>query len=227
MNGRLRARWLVGAGGHFCPVARACGARPGADEPSTIVAREIELELTPAQQAQCAVAPDLPALFFEPDLRGYGWVVRKGDWLNVGLGRQDAEAFPRRVEAFAEWLVAEGIVPADLPRRWRGHAYLLHHEAPRPLSAPGALLVGDAAGLAYARSGEGIRPAVESGLLAARAIADARGCVEARYERLLIERFGPRAGRARPGLSGWLPAPARSWAARRLLATRGSPGASW
>jgi menaquinone-9 beta-reductase len=219
VNGRLRARWLVGAGGHFCPVARFLGARPGADEPTTIVAREIEFELTPAQQAQCAVAPDLPALFFEPDLRGYGWVVRKGDWLNVGLGRQDAEAFPRRVGAFAEWLVTQGIVPADLPRRWRGHAYLLHHDAPRPLTAPGALLVGDAAGLAYARSCEGIRPAVESGLLAARTIASGAD-VEAHYERALTVRFGPRAGGgARPGISGWLPAPARSWAARRLLAT--------
>jgi flavin-dependent dehydrogenase len=220
VNGRLRARWLVGAGGHFCPVARLLGARPGAEEPTTVVAREIELELTPAQQAQCAVAPDLPALFFEPDLRGYGWVVRKGDWLNVGLGRQDAEAFPRRVEAFAEWLVQQKLVPPDLPRRWRGHAYLLQHEAPRPLTAPGALLVGDAAGLAYARSGEGIRPAVESGLLAARAIATSPAGVEMHYERALQERFGPRAGAgARPGISGWLPAPARSWAARRLLAT--------
>ena len=44
------------------------------------------------------------------------------------------------------------------------------------------LLVGDAAGLAYPRSGEGIRPAVESGLLAADLIADAGG--DYREERL-------------------------------------------
>jgi flavin-dependent dehydrogenase len=37
----------------------------------------------------------------------------------------------------------------------------------------GVVLVGDAAALAYAQSGEGIRPAVESGLLAAAAIVDA------------------------------------------------------
>ena len=220
----LRARWLVGAGGHFCPVARALGARPGATEPCTILAREIELELSPSQQARCDVAPELPALFFEPDLRGYGWVVRKGDWLNVGLGRQDAQAFPARVAAFAEWLIGQGIVPADLPQRWRGHAYLLQGEAPRPLSAPDVLLVGDSAGLAYPRSGEGIRPAVESGLIAARAIARAlhsgsRIGVEADYERALRQRFGPRTRGARAGVSGWLPAPARSWAASHLLAT--------
>jgi flavin-dependent dehydrogenase len=221
-NDRVRARWLVGAGGHFCPVARALGARPGAGEPTTILAREVEIELTPGQQARCRVAPDRPALFFEPDLRGYGWVVRKGDWLNVGLGRQDPEAFPRHVEGFATWLIAQGIVPDDLPRRWRGHAYLLHREAPRPLAADGALLVGDAAGLAYARSGEGIRPAVETGLLAARAIARslrAGGDAARAYERAVLDRFGPRGLRPDAGVSGWLPAPARAWAARRLLAT--------
>jgi flavin-dependent dehydrogenase len=224
-NERLRARYLVGAGGHFCPVARALGARPGAGEPATVVAREVELELTPAQQAQCPVRPDLPALYFEPDLRGYGWVVRKGDWLNVGLGRQDAREFPRRAEDFCAWLCAERQVPQDLPRRWRGHAYLLHGEAPRPLAADGALLVGDAAGLAYPRSGEGIRPAVESGLLAARALWRALGAgassrtgrAEVSYEAAIAARFGPR--RARAGLSGWLPERARARVAGRCLAS--------
>ncbi|MEJ0047557.1 MAG: hypothetical protein WDN04_16615 [Rhodospirillales bacterium] len=37
------------------------------------------------------------------------------------------------------------------------------------------MLVGDALGLAYARSGEGIRPAVESALLAAEIVAAANG----------------------------------------------------
>lgn len=224
-NERIRARWLVGAGGHFCPVARELGARPGSGEPTTVVAREVEFEMTPAQQARCPVRPELPALYFEPDLRGYGWVVRKGDWLNVGLGRQDPQAFPRRAAAFADWLVAQQQVPPDLPQRWRGHAYLLHGEAPRPLAAQGALLCGDAAGLAFARSGEGIRPAVESGLLAARALTRAlRGglgaeTAEQAYARALLARFGPRRGRASVGLSGWLPARARARVAGRFLAT--------
>ena len=220
-NESIRADWIVGAGGHFCPVARELGARPGAGEPSTIVAREVEFEMTSEQQARCPVRADLPALYFEPDLRGYGWVVRKGDWLNVGLGRQDAHAFPARVTGFADWLRAHDLVPPDLPARWRGHAYLLHGEAPRPLSAPGALLCGDAAGLAYPRSGEGIRPAVELGLLAARALSRVLHLcgdgVERTYARALIERFGPR----RPGasFSGWLPARARARVAGRCLAS--------
>jgi flavin-dependent dehydrogenase len=43
------------------------------------------------------------------------------------------------------------------------------------LVADGLLLVGDAAGLAYPESGEGIRPAVESSILAARTLIDAGG----------------------------------------------------
>jgi geranylgeranyl reductase family protein len=224
-NDSIRARWLVGAGGHFCPVARELGARPGRDEPTTVVAREIEFEMTPEQQARCPARGDLPALYFERDLRGYGWVVRKGDWLNVGLGRQDGHGFPAHVAGFAAWLEREGLVPPGLPQRWRGHAYLLHGEAPRPLSAPGVLLCGDAAGLAYPRSGEGIRPAVESGLLAARALARAlrhRGeAAERSYARALESRFGPRRARvgAAAALSGWLPERARARVAARCLAS--------
>jgi flavin-dependent dehydrogenase len=220
-NESIRAGWIVGAGGHFCPVARELGVRPGAGEPTTVVAREVEFEMTLEQQARCPVRPEFPALYFEPDLRGYGWVVRKGDWLNVGLGRQDAQGFPARVTAFADWLRDEDLVPPDLPARWRGHAYLLQGEAPRPLTAPGVLLCGDAAGLAYPRSGEGIRPAVESGLLAARALSRVSHLngdgVERTYAQTLVERLGPR----RPGasLSGWLPAPARTRVAARCLAS--------
>ncbi len=56
-----------------------------------------------------------------------------------------------------------------------GHAYLLFRESKRTLLNDGILLVGDAAGLAYSQSGEGILPAIESGLLAAEAIVAADG----------------------------------------------------
>ena len=57
-------------------------------------------------------------------------------------------------------------------------------------------MIGDAAGLAYPRSGEGIRPAVESGMLAARVILDAKLDYSAtslkRYEQGLEEIYGSR-----------------------------------
>ncbi len=220
LNGEISARALVGAGGHFCPVARHLGARPGESEPTTVVAREVEFALSPEQQGECRAAGELPELIFERDLKGYGWVVRKGDWLNVGLGRQDQEAFPGQVERFLAWLSERGRIPHGTPRGLKGHAYLLYAEAPRPLVRDGVLLLGDAAGLAYGRSGEGIRPAVESGLLAARALREKARPEQAApaYEAAMLERFGPRGAGPTRGLTGWLPERWRGAAAGRFLA---------
>jgi flavin-dependent dehydrogenase len=217
INGELRTPMLVGAGGHFCPVARWLGAR--GTEDVVVAAQEVEFRMDAGQRAACRVRPEVPELFFCADLKGYGWCFRKGDVLNVGFGRADAEDFPRQARAFAGWLVARGRVPADLPSRWLGHAYLLH-DARRPrLVDDGVLLAGDAAGLAYAQSGEGIRPAVESGLMAAETIAAAAGDYRRarleRYRAELLRRFG-RGGRASVPLPhGWIAA-----AGRALLGTR-------
>jgi flavin-dependent dehydrogenase len=220
-NGAIEARLVVGAGGHFCPVARALGAAPGAGEPA-VVAREVEFRLDPEQQEKCQVIPELPELFFTEDLKGYGWLVRKGAFLNVGLGRQDPLAFPQRVEEFVAHLERLGRLPPRTPRRWRGHAYLLYDQAPRPLAGEAALLAGDAAGLAYPKSGEGIRPAVEAGLLAARAISrEGTGpAALAAYAASVRERFGPRTGRARRGLTDLLPRAWRGPVAAHVLARR-------
>ncbi len=47
----------------------------------------MEIELRPDQEAACRVAPQSPELYFCDDLLGYGWCFRKGNHLNVGLGR--------------------------------------------------------------------------------------------------------------------------------------------
>src|SRR5207249_3340589 len=109
------------------------------------------------------------------DLAGYGWVFRKGDYLNVGLGRAGEEHLSTHVAKFVEFLRARGKVTFDLPDRFHGHAYRLRTRLPRPTSEPGVLLIGDAVGLADRQSGEGIRPAIESGLLAAASILEADG----------------------------------------------------
>ena len=213
VNGTLRAKLVVGAGGHFCPVARQLGANLGGAE-DVVAAQEIEFELNDRQLAACRVAPDRPELFFCADLKGYGWCFRKGNYLNVGLGRQDNHKLAQHVEAFCDWLKGQGKIPADTPAKFHGHAYLLYPHAPRPLLADGALVIGDAAGLAYPQSGEGIRPAVESALLAADTIMAARGdYATARlgpYAAQLTARFGQRA-------EGEVRLPARG-AFKRLLA---------
>jgi flavin-dependent dehydrogenase len=127
----------------------------------------------------------MPELYFCPDLKGYGWCVRKGDFINIGLGREDNHGLAQQVADFENFLVRVGRVPADIKPRFKGHAYLLYRHARRKLVDDGVLLIGDAAGLAYTESGEGIRPAVESGLLAAATILRA----EQRYSRWALEPY--------------------------------------
>lgn len=174
VNGRIKARLLVGAGGHFCPVARTLGAR--VSQETVVIARVTEEVLSPEQMQHCRTAADTPALFFSPDLQGYGWLFRKGNRLNVGLGRRGQADFGRCFEEFRVFLAARGELPAGFAGHFQGHAYRLYdrHEAHRYVDE-GVLLIGDAAGLAGVHSGEGILPAIQSGQLAAETIVAARG----------------------------------------------------
>jgi flavin-dependent dehydrogenase len=219
-NGSIHASMIVGAGGHFCPVARQLN--PGVDE-ERVVAQEVEYRLPPEMAGACQVRGEWPDLFFWPDLQGYGWCVRKGDYLNVGAGRLSEKAFPAAVRAFQASLEARGLVPPGLPAKWKGHAYVLYRNARRALCDDRAVLIGDAAGVALAPSGEGILAAVETGLLAADAIVRtspdySRASLDA-YARSVDARFGPRlATRAQP--SSW-----PSWLAP--LATRALLNVGW
>ncbi len=220
VNGAIEASLVVGAGGHFCPIARRLMLGPKSEEP-LIAAQEVEFRLDPAQARACPVAPETPHIAFLRDLKGYGWVFRKGDYLNVGLGRQDRANLSGHLADFLAELRREGRLPPDLPDGFRGHAYLLYDQAPRRLFDEGLALVGDAAGLAYPRSGEGIRPAVESGLLLARVLRDAPGDklgapeMLAAYERALLDRLGSR--EHRPGVTDRLPGPLVRFLAAHLL----------
>ena len=219
VNGEISAALVIGAGGHFCPVARFLGAHLGKEE-KAISAQEIEFAMDDAQAAQCAVSGDQPELYFCEDLKGYGWCFRKGNYLNVGLGREGNHRLAEQVQTFARGLAAQGRIPADLPGKFKGHAYLLYSHANRPVVDEAVMIIGDAAGLAYTQSGEGIRPAVESGLMAAAtALAANRNYTRARlapYATSLLSRFGERGGA--PALS-FLPATLRLSLARTLMQT--------
>lgn len=221
VNGAVDAGLVVGAGGHFCPVARSMGAKLGRSE-TPVTAQEIEFEMSAEQQAACPASAEQPELYFCADLKGYGWLFRKGNYLNIGLGREDNHKLAEHVEAFVDFLKARGRVPDGVPSRFHGHAYLLYNHAPREVIDDGVLLIGDAAGLAYPQSGEGIRPAVESALLAAAAVRAAQGDYSRDrllpYRQRLFARFGRR--NPPPGLSERLPSWVKQPLARRLLSSR-------
>jgi geranylgeranyl reductase family protein len=181
LNGTLCTPLLIGAGGHFCPVARRLNPklkpqRPRPHDDEVVFAQELEFEMDEAQQAACGVQGEIPELYFLPELDGYGWAVRKGRFLNIGLGRTDNHQLASYVSRFHDFLIAHGKAPQNTPTRFYGHAYgLASRRKRRRLIDDGVMLIGDAAGLAYPQSGEGIYTAIGSGLIAAHSILQAKG----------------------------------------------------
>jgi geranylgeranyl reductase family protein len=199
-RGEFSARVVIGAGGHHCPVAKAWG-EPSDDE-EVVVAQESETRLPPERIAALGAHWEAPELYVEPDLTGYGWYFPKGDVLNIGIGCVAAAGIDLRGrrDALLQALRAAGRLPADLPLEpFRGHAYVVRRRAPRRLAGDGFCLVGDAAGLARDLSGEGIGPAIRSGLMAAAAVGEhlRHGTPLAAYARGIVQRYGA-------GEQGWL-----------------------
>ena len=218
INGRYAAPMLVGAGGNVCPVARWLGARHKSLG-SVVIAQEVEFR--PDAGSFGNVRADTPALYFCQDLRGYGWCFRKGEYLNLGLGRTEAEGFQAHMAQFREFLGSQGFACGNCERPWKGHAYQLHDQVDPLRSDEGVLLIGDAAGLAYCQSGEGIRPAVESGLIAADVILKAEGHYRHETLRTYQTRLEARLGKPqRQSLISRLPAAWLQSIASRLLASR-------
>jgi flavin-dependent dehydrogenase len=216
INGEIRARMLVGAGGHFCPVGRYLGNK---GSPAPVLAQEIEFEMGGPQAARSKVVGEIPELFFCRDMLGYGWVFRKDNYLNVGLGRTDSHEISRHVKEFVGYLAKTRAIETP-DTGIAGHAYGLFGRSQRKILDDGVLLIGDAAGLAYPESGEGIRPAIESGLIAAHAILSADGNYDAKnlalYSQLLNSRL--RRERSRMDtLSQLMPHAIKEFAGRQLL----------
>ena len=219
VNGTYQTRLVVGAGGHYCPVARAIDSK-GVSEVA-VVAQEVEFEMNEQQKRSCTIKKEVPELFFTPDLMGYGWVFRKGDFLNIGLGREDKSKLSGHVKDFCEYLCAQGKIPDDITDKYNGHAYLLYNHAVREMVADSVLLIGDAAGLAYPQSGEGIRPAVESAMLAAEIISSCNNDYSVEklqdYNTLMEKRFGKRL--PEPDLMEKLPMFVKKAFANKLMKT--------
>jgi flavin-dependent dehydrogenase len=189
-NGDITSPVLIGAGGHFCPVARLLRGQDADGRP--VVAKEAEFRL---EDHDSDADGEIAELFFCRDLEGYGWCVRKGRYLNIGLGRREQGDLNPHIDDFTAFLENNGLARRASCVKWRGHAYLASGTGARPLIGDGVLVAGDAAGLAYPESGEGIKPAVESGRLAAETLVagQRRAGVDALkpYEAELRRRYPP------------------------------------
>ena len=174
VDGMYRAPLLVGAGGTHCPVARA--VFPKKLEPPVGV-QEHEFQAPAADVAAHRIGRDgEPELLLHQDLRGYSWNIAKTDWLNVGCGTLAAREVRDAWRDARAYFEASGHVPPsarDGLDHMAGHSYYLFH--PSNLEAcerDGAMLVGDALGVAQPFTAEGILPSVLSGRQCAEAITD-------------------------------------------------------
>ena len=199
-HGTFTAPVVIGAGGHRCPVSHAFGQVSEREE--VVVAQESETRLTAERVESLGHWWEAPELYVEPDLKGYGWYFPKGDVLNIGVGCVSGPGaeLPRRRDALVSALRTAGRLPPDLAiEPFRGHAYVVRRRAPRRLAGDRFCLVGDAAGLARDLSGEGIGPAIKSGILAAEAVEARlrRGAGLDAYATEIVRRYGT-------GETGWL-----------------------
>jgi len=168
VDGAWRCRYLIGAGGTRCPVYRNLfkELNPRAHE-LQIVTLEHEIEYRWED-------PDCHLWFCDEGLPGYSWYVPKENgWLNVGIG-----GFAERIKSAGQdikthWAHFAGKLDAGLTRGAHydpsGYSYFLRGRVD-VVRRDNAFITGDAAGLASRDLGEGIGPAIRSGLRAAQAI---------------------------------------------------------
>ena len=211
IDGAWRCRYLIGAGGTRCPVYRNLfrELNPRAHE-LQIVTLEHELEYD-WRDGDCHL------WFCEEGLPGYSWYVPKeSGWLNVGIG-----GFAERIKSAGQdikthWARFAEKLGGELTRGAHydpaGYSYFLRGRVD-VVRRDNAFITGDAAGLASRDLGEGIGPAIRSGVRAAEAILhgapyhldDVTGMSVASIARSMLSRaarpLGPH-GRRRAGNGG-------------------------
>lgn len=173
VDDRFSSRFIIGAGGTHCPVRRELFVQnTHAQQGRLIVTKEEEFPY-PFSDNRCHL------WFFEDGLPGYAWYVPKaGGYLNVGIGgsaarlRAKGQTLNKHWSQLIEKLERNNLVTGHSFQPL-GYSYRLQSRSPQRQQG-NAFLVGDALGLATRDMGEGIGPAIHSGILAAEAIVNKR-----------------------------------------------------
>jgi geranylgeranyl reductase family protein len=169
IDNEFNAKYLVGAGGTSCPVRRNLFGEVGIqDRGPMIAALEEEFEY-PFQDQKCRL------WFFQNHLPGYSWLVPKANgWVNIGIGALASSLNQRGIYLQEYWqqyvlmLVRKKLIKGHSYKPL-GYSYFLRSEK-TDVQKGNVFLIGDSAGLATRDLGEGIGPAIESGILAADSI---------------------------------------------------------
>ncbi len=162
------ADYLVGAGGTNCPVYHHFFKKDYPRVGSRITALEEEFKYEWSD-------PDCKLWFFRDRLPGYAWYVpKKGGYLNIGIGGNTRKLKEQGMSIKEHWVrfVANLQTSGLLDNREldpKGYTYYLRGSSAQH-RIDNIFLIGDSAGLSTLDMGEGIGPAVQSGLIAARTI---------------------------------------------------------
>jgi menaquinone-9 beta-reductase len=169
LDGEYCAKYLVGAGGTYCPVYRTLFKPENPKERGSLIVATEEEFAYDYSDARCKL------WFLQNRLPGYAWYVPKANgYLNVGVGGKAEELtangdhLKKHWNALVEKLDQLGLVRGHTYKPV-AHSYYLRQNLPQ-IRMGNAFLAGDSAGLATLDMGEGIGPAIWSGLQAANAI---------------------------------------------------------
>jgi flavin-dependent dehydrogenase len=169
IDDQYRCDYLIGSGGTHCPVARTFS--------SLLPRRKEQLVATLEEEFPYDYIDSRCHLWFLFNkLPGYAWYVPKADGLvNIGIGGYLEKLKNNNDTIMNHWrLFIKELERLDLVRHHsfaeRGYVYYVRNDVD-VLQGEGLYLIGDAAGLATLDMGEGIGPAVHSGVLAANAVA--------------------------------------------------------
>lgn len=170
IDGKYKAKYLIGAGGTRCPVYRELF--------KTINPRARDLQAVTLEEefAYDYQDPDCHLWFFNNKLPGYAWYVPKQNgYINIGIGAMKNRLHDREQDIQSQWqyfltqLQQQNLITHN-NKKPKGYSYFVRGAVER-CQRDNAYIIGDAAGLATRDMCEGIGPAIHSGLMAADSIA--------------------------------------------------------
>jgi flavin-dependent dehydrogenase len=173
IDDQYQCKYLVGAGGTHCPVYRTFfePVNPRRKE-KLIVSLEEEFTYQ-YTDSNCHL------WFLQNKLPGYSWYVPKSNgYLNIGIGGYAEKLKAQNDDIKNHWqFFIKELERLSLVRnhdfKARGYSYYIRGNS-ELVQMNNSFILGDAAGLATRDMGEGIGPAVRSGILVAEAIINGK-----------------------------------------------------